>query len=106
MLHHRSAVDVRDALAGRADVLLLDVREPAEYAIAHIAGAILIPLRSLPSQFETLPRDREIILYCHHGVRSETAGDFLVAQGFSRVSHMRGGIDQWSDEVDRTIPKY
>ncbi len=106
MLSNLTPTQIRDALAARTDAVLVDVREPAEYAIAHIDGALLIPLRTLPQQVETLPRDKEIILHCHHGMRSEMAGDFLLAQGFSRVSHMVGGIDRWSDEVDATVAKY
>ena len=106
MLSNLTPTEIRDALASRSDVMLVDVREPAEYAIAHIDGATLIPLRTLPQQLDALPREREIILHCHHGMRSEMAGDFLLAQGFPRVSHMIGGIDRWSDDVDATVAKY
>ena len=106
VLSNLTPSQIRDSLGARADVTLVDVREPAEYDIAHIEGAKLIPLRTLPQQIDTLPRDHEIILLCHHGMRSEMAGNFLLSQGFSRVSHMVGGIDRWSDEVDDAIAKY
>jgi adenylyltransferase/sulfurtransferase len=107
MLSNLTPIEIRDALASRsADMMLVDVREPAEYATARIEGATLIPLRTLPQRLADLPRDREIILHCHHGMRSEMAGDFLLAQGFPRVSHMVGGIDRWSDEVDASVPRY
>lgn len=106
MLANLTPLEIRDALASRADILLVDVREPAEHAIAHIDGATLIPMRSLPVEIAALPLDREIILLCHHGMRSEMAGNFLLAQGFSRVSHMLGGIDRWSDDVDPAVAKY
>ena len=106
MLHDLSPTAIREALAARQDITLVDVREPAEYATAHIAGAVLIPLRTLPQEAESLPRDHEIILHCHHGMRSEMAGNFLLAQGFSRVSHMVGGIDAWSMDVDPSVPRY
>ena len=106
MLSNLTPVEIRDALAARSDVMLVDVREPAEYSTAHIDGATLIPLRTLPEKLDALPRDREIILHCHHGMRSEMAGDFLLSQGFARVSHMVGGIDRWSDDVDATVAKY
>jgi sulfur-carrier protein adenylyltransferase/sulfurtransferase len=106
MLSNLTPAVIRDALASRSDVMLVDVREPAEYDTAHIDGATLIPLRTLPQSLDRLPRDHEIILHCHHGMRSEMAGDFLLAQGFLRVSHMVGGIDRWSDDVDPTIAKY
>jgi len=106
MLSNLTPLQIRDALATRSDVLLVDVREPAEHAVAHIDGATLIPMRTLPQQLEQLPRDHEIILHCHHGMRSEMAGDFLLSQGFARVSHMVGGIDRWSDDVDPAVAKY
>jgi adenylyltransferase/sulfurtransferase len=106
MLSNLTPLEIRDALAARTDIMLVDVREPAEYAIARIEGAALIPLRTLPQNLEALPRDREIILHCHHGMRSEMAGNFLLAQGYTRVSHMVGGIDRWSDDVDSAIVKY
>ena len=107
MLRNLTPIEIRDALVARADdVMLVDVREPNEYATAHIDGATLIPLRALPQNVATLPREREIILHCHHGMRSEMAGDFLLSQGFVRVSHMIGGIDRWSDDVDQTVAKY
>lgn len=106
MLSNLTPLQIRDALATRSDVLLVDVREPGEHAVAHIDGAMLIPMRTLPQQLGQLPRDHEIILHCHHGMRSEMAGDFLLSQGFERVSHMVGGIDRWSDDVDPTVAKY
>ncbi len=106
MLSNLTPAQIRDALATRTDVVLVDVREPAEYAIAHIDGATLMPMQSIPQELGTLPRDKEIILHCHHGMRSEMAGNFLLAQGFTRVSHMVGGIDRWSDEIDATVVKY
>lgn len=106
MLLNLTPTQIRDALASRADVMLVDVREPVEYAIASIEAATLIPLRELPQDCASLPKDMEIILHCHHGVRSQMAGDFLIAQGFPRVSHMVGGIDRWSDEVDPAIVRY
>lgn len=106
MLSNLTPAQIRDALASRTDILLLDVREPAEYALAHIDGATLIPMRALPEALTTLPRDREIVLLCHHGMRSQMAGEFLLAQGFPRVAHMVGGIDRWSEEVDPAVARY
>lgn len=93
-------------MASRNDLLLIDVREPAEAALARIEGARLIPMRSLPEVLDSLPRDREILLHCHHGMRSEMAGEYLLSQGFRRVAHMVGGIDRWSDDIDHAVAKY
>ena len=54
----------------------------------------------------TLPRDRELVLYCHHGTRSRAAAEFLVTQGYETVWNLSGGIDAWSTDVDPTLPQY
>jgi sulfur-carrier protein adenylyltransferase/sulfurtransferase len=86
-------------------VLLLDVREPHEYQTANLGGH-LIPLGQLPNRFQELPRDREIIVHCHHGIRSRYAVEFLRQNGFANVKNLVGGIDQWSLRVDPAIPRY
>jgi len=88
------------------EACLLDVREPSELALASIEGAIHIPLAQIPQAVEQLPRDQEIIVLCHHGVRSAMAADFLERNGFESVSNLEGGIDAWSREVDSEIPRY
>ena len=86
--------------------LILDVREPWEYHRAHIEGAVLIPMRDLPRQMDSLPRDAEIIVVCHHGVRSMQVLHFLSQQGFTKLRNLMGGIDAWSMTVDPKIPRY
>ena len=87
-------------------IALIDVREPYEWRIARIEGARLIPLGRIGMSAPELDRDREIVLYCHHGSRSLAAGEHLVAQGFDRVWNLSGGIDRWSEEVDASVPTY
>lgn len=107
MLAESTPTEVRDLLAREGDrVVLLDVREPHEHAIARIEGATLVPLRTVPSRAAELPRDRTIVVYCHHGMRSRMAGEFLVDQGFADVVNLAGGIDAWSAEVDPSVPRY
>jgi adenylyltransferase/sulfurtransferase len=86
--------------------LLLDVREPHEHAYARIEGARLIPLRALPTRATELDPLSEIVVYCHHGVRSEHAVVFLRNQGFTRARNLAGGIDRWSTDVDPAVPRY
>lgn len=93
-------------LQGAAPPFLLDVREPFEQAIARIEGATLIPVGELRSAVDRVPRDREIVTICHHGIRSASAAEFLRAQGFLRVLNMAGGIDRWSLDVDSRVPRY
>jgi adenylyltransferase/sulfurtransferase len=85
---------------------LIDVREPWEYGIARLPGAHLIPLGTLESEIQTLARDRDIIVHCHHGVRSAMAVERLHAAGFDRVWNLAGGIDRWSQEVDPSVRRY
>lgn len=84
---------------------LLDVREPEEVGMATIGGHV-IPLRELPQRFSEIPRDKDVIIYCHHGVRSLHALHFLREQGFTRALHLSGGIDAWSLQVDSSIRRY
>lgn len=84
---------------------ILDVREPFEYQIANIGGT-LIPLKELPQRLNEIDRNREIVVHCQLGGRSQRAAEFLAQQGFAKVSNLAGGITAWSNEVDPTVPKY
>jgi molybdopterin/thiamine biosynthesis adenylyltransferase/rhodanese-related sulfurtransferase len=110
-----SADDVGDeitpaALAARLErgeaPVLLDVREPYEWAIARLPDARLVPLNSLPDALDTLDRSEEMVVYCHHGLRSAAAVDWLREQGFDRARNLVGGIDRWSREVDPSMRRY
>lgn len=87
---------------------LLDVREPGEHAFASIAGSTLVPLGEIPGRADELEawRDEEVVVYCHHGVRSAHAIGFLRQLGFSKLLNLAGGIDRWSLEVDPGVPRY
>lgn len=92
---------------GRPDAPdLLDVREPYEHRIASLPGARLVPLATLPGALPSLDRDRPVVVYCHHGMRSASAADFLRRQGFRRVWNLAGGIERWSLEVDPEVARY
>lgn len=86
-------------------VRLLDIREPWEVAIAAIARHEHIPMNALPSVLDSLSREEELVVYCHHGVRSAMAADWLRRQGFN-ARNLAGGIDRWSREVDPAVPRY
>ncbi len=87
-------------------LVLLDVREPWEHALAKLEGSVLIPLGTLPQSLGKLDRDAEIIAYCHHGMRSADATGFLLQQGFGNVKNLVGGIDAWSVQVDGSVARY
>ena len=86
--------------------LLVDVREPSEAALARIEGALLIPLKTLPQHLDELDKTREIVLCCHHGVRSLMALGFMKRAGFSKLLNLKGGIAAWSRDVDPKVPHY
>jgi adenylyltransferase/sulfurtransferase len=85
--------------------LLIDVREPWEVEGAPMDRAELIPMSELPASVDRLPRDREIVVLCHHGVRSHMVAEWLRAQGI-RAVNLSGGIDRWSRDVDPAIARY
>ena len=90
-----TTTELRALLAGNFTGVLIDVREPDEHAIAHIEGARLIPLKTLPDWFGQLPTDREIYVHCKSGMRSAKAVGMLLERGFTRVKNVTGGIDAW-----------
>lgn len=90
----------------RARPLLLDVREPWEHQVCAIGGAELVPMRTIPTQFERLARDRPIVCICHHGRRSAHVVMYLMQQGFHDVYNLTGGVDAWARQVDRSMATY
>lgn len=85
--------------------LVLDVREPHEYEIVNMGGK-LIPVGQISERMNELPLDKDIVVHCHHGMRSLRAAQILKASGFKRVKSLAGGIDRWALEVDPTLPRY
>ena len=94
------------SIAGGEKVVLVDVREPYEYELCHLEGALLLPIGQLPSRMGELNKADEIVVYCHEGVRSTQAVSILRGAGFSNVRNLQGGIDAWAREVDRQMPRY
>jgi adenylyltransferase/sulfurtransferase len=86
--------------------LQLDVREPFEFEMARIEGANLITLGAFAERDKELDRDQEIFVFCHSGVRSAQAAEFLRSAGFAKVANVAGGIDAWSQEIDPDVPRY
>jgi sulfur-carrier protein adenylyltransferase/sulfurtransferase len=87
-------------------VLLLDVREPDEREAAAIEPSLHIPMRDVPSRLAEIPKDREIVVYCHGGTRSAMIAGFLEGHGYEHVANLAGGIDAWSRRVDPSVPRY
>jgi molybdopterin/thiamine biosynthesis adenylyltransferase/rhodanese-related sulfurtransferase len=98
-------VDLKRRLDAGEDVFVLDVREPHEYQIVNI-GAPLIPLNDLPNRLGELDPNREIVVHCKTGGRSQRAAEFLQKSGFKNVANLAGGITAWATDVDPKLPKY
>ena len=87
-------------------IVVLDVRETEEIAIAPFPAATHIPMGEIPSRLTELDPDAELIVVCHHGIRSAQVAMYLARMGFERVSNLNGGIEAWSLTVDSSTPRY
>jgi rhodanese-related sulfurtransferase len=102
-------IDVTEAarlLKTPGQVLLLDVREPHEWAFCHLTGDLHIPIREVPGRLDELPRDRHILVLCHHGARSLHVTQYLRANDYQLVSNIAGGIHAWAETVDPGMRRY
>ncbi len=86
--------------------VLLDVREPWEWGVCRVPGAVLIPMGELPARAQELDKQAETVVICHHGVRSFHAARYLETLGFDNVVNLSGGVAAWADEVDPAMPRY
>ncbi len=98
--------EFHELLENRKDIVILDVREPGEYEICRLEGSKLIPLNELHSRVNELDTADEIVVHCHHGVRSLRATTFLRNLGFKKVKSLKGGIDEWAINYDPLMPRY
>lgn len=98
--------EVKQRLDRGEKMLLVDVREPHEYAICQIEGSVLIPMRTIPANLQKLDVDEDVVCYCHHGMRSLDVANWLRGQGVGSAKSMTGGIDRWSVEIDPKVPRY
>ncbi|MGZ4960040.1 MAG: rhodanese-like domain-containing protein [Methylomonas sp.] len=101
-----SPQQLQQILQENKSVQLLDVREDNEFAYASIEGSLHIPLRELPARLGELDAERDLVVICHHGMRSQQACQFLQHSGFTRLYNLKGGIDAWSMACDSTVPRY
>ncbi|HEX4165044.1 MAG TPA: rhodanese-like domain-containing protein [Bryobacteraceae bacterium] len=101
--------EAKSRLASPGKATLVDVREPNEFAVAHIPGSRLLPMQSIPAELQHLEKladGADLLILCHHGVRSLQVANWLRAQGIDNSYSIAGGIDRWSHEVDPEIPQY
>ena len=99
-------LDLAALREGGEAVVLLDVREPDELALASIPWALAIPMGEVPERLAELPADTPIAVLCHGGFRSARVTAFLNANGFPQAVNVAGGIDAWSRAVDPSVPTY
>ena len=97
--------------AWRADTtrpapVIVDVREPWEFERCRIEGSLPLPLGQIPARHAELPRDRDLVLVCHHGSRSQQAASWLAGNGHPNVHNLRGGVEAWAVDVDPAMPRY
>ena len=102
-------MDPEDLLAARnagRSVVLVDCREPWEYEIVHLHNAMLIPLGELSTRTSEVPREGDVVVYCHHGIRSRRGAMILRAAGIPHARSLAGGIDDWAATIDPSLPRY
>jgi len=102
----RTCQEVKARLDKGEDLVLVDVREPAEVAYCHIAGSVHIPMNDIPRRVAEIDKARETVILCHVGGRSMQVALFLRARGYDNVYNLAGGIDAWSRTVDPAVPRY
>jgi rhodanese-related sulfurtransferase len=98
--------ELKEKLDAGLPIVLLDVREPEEIRIAEFPRALHIPMGDVPARISELDPEAEIVVICHHGIRSAQVAGYLMSLGFEKVLNLQGGIDAWSAAVDPAVPRY
>ncbi len=101
-----TARELKAAIDAGRKLILLDVREPFEYALCHLESSTLIPVDQLSHRLKELDLNDEIVAYCHVGIRSTGAVSLLRKNGFTNVRNLQGGIDAWAVQVDPKMLRY
>lgn len=101
-----SPQDLKSHLDSGASPLLLDVREHWEFDTCAIPGSEPVPMREVPEYAEALDKQREIVVICHHGIRSRHIGIYLERLGFENVINLEGGVEAWAQHIDPQMKRY
>ena len=105
-MRHFSPQELKDHLAQGAEPVLLDVREPWEFDYCRIEGSALIPMGQIHLQLDDIDPAAEVVVICHHGIRSRQVAYYLETQGFEDVINLEGGVERWAQEVEPTMRRY
>ncbi len=100
-----SVTELKQRLDAGEDLFILDVREPYEYQIGNIGGK-LMPMNTVPLRLEEINREREVVVHCRSGARSQRVAEYLKQMGYEKVCNVSGGILAWSEQIDPSLPKY
>lgn len=107
MIHEITARDLAAQLADPATTpVLVDVREPWEWQLAHIEGSVHLPMNLIPLRMNELPDDRPLVIICHHGVRSYQVALYLQQAGFDQLASLKGGVEAWASDIDPAMAHY
>ena len=106
MVSEISVQELKEQLDAGNACVLLDVREPEEVAIASLTNAVHIPMGEIPGRLHELDPDANIVVYCHHGIRSMQVANFLVQHDFEQVVNLAGGIEAWAAVVEPGMARY
>ena len=101
-----SPIELKKLLDAGRSLVLLDVRESEEVALVRLDGSVHIPMGDIPGRVHELDPDADIVVYCHHGIRSANVAAFLKHRDFASVANLSGGIDAWSLMIDLSLPRY
>lgn len=99
-------IELKQRLERGEALAVLDVREPEEVRIAALPDTVHIPMNDIPARIAELDRDAQWVVMCHHGMRSAQVAMYLARMGFTHVTNLSGGIEEWSLTVDPTVPRY
>ena len=106
-MRHMTASELKSVLdRSEQPPVLVDVREPWEFQICHIENSKLIPMSNIMRALNEFDPAQELVLICHHGVRSQRVGAYLTQAGFRNLINLDGGINAWAREVDPRMPTY
>jgi sulfur-carrier protein adenylyltransferase/sulfurtransferase len=99
--------ELHERIQKQEDIFILDVRNLNEYETCRIEGSVLIPMSNIPTNVKHIPKDKTVVVYCHHGFRSASVIEYLSQNhGFMNLQNLTGGINAWANEIDETMAVY